>query len=143
MSLADDKFPSSVAFDAINQALQSDTARREDAVKKTKAVFGFNLKNGAGETEGWYVDLKDKGVVGKGAGPKADGEQTLYLYQRVRLTVETATLSMSDEDFGKLVQGRANAQNLFMAGKLKIKGNMMMATKLEPVLKQAQTQAKL
>lgn len=72
-----DKFPSSVAFDAINQALQSDEPTRTDAVKKTKAIFGFQLKNKAGETEGWYVDLKDKGEVGKGstlgAGRKTDG----------------------------------------------------------------------
>ena len=32
---------------------------------------------------------------------------------------------MSDENFGKLVSGKGNAQQLFMAGKLKIKGNAM------------------
>lgn len=44
------------------------------------------------------------------------------------------TLSLSDTDFGKLVAGKANAQNLFMSGKLKVKGDVMKATKLEPVL---------
>ena len=44
------------------------------------------------------------------------------------------TLSLSDDDFGKLVSGKANAQRLFMAGKLKVKGDVMKATKLEPVL---------
>jgi putative sterol carrier protein len=34
-------------------------------------------------------------------------------------------LSVSDENFGKLVSGKANAQQLFMSGKLKIKGNAM------------------
>jgi putative sterol carrier protein len=34
------------------------------------------------------------------------------------------TLSLSDDDFGKLVSGKANAQKLFMSGKLKIKGKM-------------------
>lgn len=48
------------------------------------------------------------------------------------------TLSLSDEDFGKLVSGKANAQKLFMGGKLKVKGDVMKATKLEPVLKKAQ-----
>lgn len=47
-------------------------------------------------------------------------------------------LSLSDDDFGKLVSGKANAQRLFMGGKLKIKGDVMKATKLEPVLKKAQ-----
>jgi putative sterol carrier protein len=52
-------------------------------------------------------------------------------------------MSLSDEDFGKLVSGKANAQKLFMTGKLKIKGDVMKATKAEPVLKKAQTKAKL
>lgn len=53
------------------------------------------------------------------------------------------TLSLSDEDFGKLVAGQANAQRLFMSGKLKVKGDVMKATKMEPILKKAQTKAKL
>lgn len=55
----------------------------------------------------------------------------------------TVTLSLSDEDFGKLVAGKANAQRLFMSGKLKVKGDVMKATKMEPILKRAQTKAKL
>ena len=50
---------------------------------------------------------------------------------------------MSDSDFGNLVAGKGNAQKLFMSGKLKIKGNVMKATKIEPILKKAQTKAKL
>jgi putative sterol carrier protein len=57
--------------------------------------------------------------------------------------MDTVTLSLSDEDFGKLVAGQANAQRLFMSGKLKVKGDVMKATKMEPILKKAQTKAKL
>lgn len=53
------------------------------------------------------------------------------------------TLSLSDADFGSLVAGKANAQRLFMSGKLKIKGDVMKATKLDPILKKAQNKAKL
>ncbi|KAK4697539.1 hypothetical protein P7C71_g551, partial [Lecanoromycetidae sp. Uapishka_2] len=126
MSLKSDSFPSSAAFDAINSSLQSDDAERKDAVKKGNAVFAFTLKNNAGETESWFIDLKQKGEVGKGTPEKAD-----------------VTLSLSDEDFGKLVSGKTQAQRLFMSGKLKIKGDVMKATKMEPVLKKAQTKAKL
>ena len=35
------------------------------------------------------------------------------------------TLSLSDDDFGKLVSGKTQAQRLFMSGKLKIKGDVM------------------
>ena len=120
MSLKNDAFPSSTAFDAIAQALSSDAARK-DAIKTGGAIFSFNLKNKAGETQQWYLDLKETGTVGKGAAPegkKAD-----------------VTLTLPDEDFAKLVAGQANAQKMFMGGKLKVKGNVMKATKLETVLK--------
>ena len=71
-----DAFPSSAAFDAINAALQSDAAERKDAVNKAKAIVAFTLKNDKGQEESWYLDLKEKGEVGKGApkdGKKADG----------------------------------------------------------------------
>jgi SCP-2 sterol transfer family len=41
------------------------------------------------------------------------------------LLYPAVTLSLSDEDFGKLATGKANAQKLFMSGKLKIKGKML------------------
>lgn len=53
------------------------------------------------------------------------------------------TLILAEEEFGKLVTGKAKAQQLFMSGKLKIKGDVMKATRMEPVLKKAQTTAKL
>lgn len=53
------------------------------------------------------------------------------------------TIVVSDADFDKLVQGRQKAQNLFMQGKLKIRGDIMKATRLDPILQKAQTKAKL
>ncbi|KAH6652944.1 SCP2 sterol-binding domain-containing protein [Truncatella angustata] len=126
MSLKNDKFPSSAAFDAINSALNSSEADKKDAIKQGNAVFAFTLKNKAGETESWHIDLKQSGSVGKGLGTKP-----------------TVTLSLSDEDFSKLVAGQANAQRLYISGKLKVKGDVMKATKMEPILKKAQTKAKL
>ena len=76
MALSNPDFPSSQAFDVINEALQSDEAERKDAIKKGGCVFAFTLKNKAGKTESWHVDLKKDGTVGKGAAPsggKADG----------------------------------------------------------------------
>ncbi|KAI2795226.1 Fatty acid-binding protein [Penicillium oxalicum] len=129
MSLKKDSFPASAAFDVINQALQSDDAERKDAINKAKAIVSFNLKNEKGEEASWYLDLKNKGEVGQGAAP-AGGKADV-------------TLTLSDADFESLVNGKANAQRLFMGGKLKIKGNIMKATKMEPILKKAQGKAKL
>jgi putative sterol carrier protein len=47
------------------------------------------------------------------------------------------TLSLSDEDFAQMAAGKANSQKLFMTGKLKIKGDMMKASKLTPILGKA------
>ncbi|KAI4152162.1 MAG: hypothetical protein LQ340_003077 [Diploschistes diacapsis] len=129
MSLKNDAFPSSQAFELINSAFQSNDAERQDAIKNAQAIFAFALKNSAGATESWHIDLKEKGVVDKGEAPsgkKAD-----------------VTLQLSDTDFGKLVSGTAKAQQLFMSGKLKLKGNMAKALKLDPILKKAQTKSKL
>ncbi|KAK6340472.1 hypothetical protein TWF730_002223 [Orbilia blumenaviensis] len=123
MALKNDAFPASAAFDFISAALQ-DESEKNDAIKKGGAVFCFTLKNAAGQTDSWFIDLKKTGVVGKGeapAGAKPD-----------------ITLSLSEENFGKLVEGKANAQKLFMSGGLKVKGDMMKATRAEVVLKKAQ-----
>ncbi|KAI9840378.1 MAG: hypothetical protein M1838_004087 [Thelocarpon superellum] len=128
MSLKNDAFPSSGAFDTISSSL-ADAAERKDAIKKGGAVFAFTLKNAQGETDSWYIDLKETGTVGKGTGP--EGKKV------------DVTLSLSDDDFTKLVCGKANAQRLFMSGKLKVKGDVMKATKAEPILKKAGIKVKL
>lgn len=142
-----DKFPSSAAFDEINNALNASEADRKDAMKQGNAVFAFTLKNAAGETQSWHIDLKNKGAVGTGVGEKPTGAFARFPQdpeQQALLTCPTAvTLSLSESDFGSLVAGKANAQRLFMSGKLKIKGDVMKATKLDPILKKAQTKAKL
>ncbi|KIX07834.1 uncharacterized protein Z518_02488 [Rhinocladiella mackenziei CBS 650.93] len=129
MSLKNDAFPSSVAFDAISDAMSANEADRKDAIEKTGAIFAFKLTNNKGQEEAWYLDFKNTGLVGKGEAPegkKAD-----------------VTLLLSDENFGKLVAGTSKPQTLFMSGKLKIRGNVMKATKMEPILAKAKAQSKL
>nr|POE66126.1 fatty acid-binding protein [Quercus suber] len=128
MSLKDDSFPSSVAFDQIASALSSD-AEKKDAVKKGGAIFAFQLKNSSGQEKAWYIDLKETGTVGQGAAPA--GKKA------------GITMILSEENFAKLIAGKANAQKLFMGGKLKVKGDVMKATKIEPVLKKVQANSKL
>lgn len=68
-------------------------------------------------SESWYIDLKTTGAVGKGLAPEGSKPDIV--------------LSLSDADFQRLVDGKAAAQKLFMGGKLKVKGNVMKATKVE------------
>ncbi|KAI9708554.1 MAG: hypothetical protein M1828_002706 [Chrysothrix sp. TS-e1954] len=127
--LLPDAFPSSEAFELIQQSLTSDPNEQKNAVKQGGGIFAFTLKNPQGQVDSWHIDLKNKGVVGKGVAPEG-GKATV-------------TLQLSDADFQKLIEGKANAQNMFMSGKLKIKGDVMKATKIETVLNKARSKAKL
>lgn len=105
-----------MAFDLIAASLTSEPAKK-DAIKKGNAIFAFTLTNAAKASESWYIDLKKTGAVGKGLAPEGAKPDVV--------------LSLSDEDFQKLVDGKAAAQKLFMGGKLKVKGDVMKATKAE------------
>ncbi|KAF9583356.1 hypothetical protein BGW38_009676 [Lunasporangiospora selenospora] len=105
-------------------------ADRKEQVKKVKCIFQFNVKNKDGKVATWTLDLKSgSGALHKGTvtGLKPD-----------------ITIDVADADFVSLAEGKANGQKLFMSGKIKVKGAIMMATKLETVFKGLQgPQAKL
>lgn len=149
MGISDPAFPASAAFDQIQEGLAKSDADRQDAIKKGGAIFAFTLKNKEGKEGSWYLDLKSKGEVGRGLAPegqKPAGMSMILQSQEKKMAFHDdefrsntcvfflVTLVLADEDFGKLVAGSAKAQSLFMGGKLKIKGDMMKATKLEPIL---------
>jgi putative sterol carrier protein len=138
MPVSDPTFPASQAFDLMESALGASEADRKEAIKKGGAVFAFTLKNKANKQESWYIDLKKTGTVGKGLAPAGDKPTGRFyaVFNSICLT-DLVTLVLSDDDFGKLVKGTAKAQTLFMGGKLKIKGDLMKATRLEPILGQA------
>jgi putative sterol carrier protein len=125
MPLANPTFPSSQALEAINSYLGEHPDERDKFVKQTRASFGIVLTNDGGDSASWTIDLKDKGEVREG------------------VEKPTVTLKMDQQIFADLVAGKAKAQALFMAGKIKITGDLMKSTKLEPVLKKMQVNAKL
>ncbi|KIY68846.1 sterol-binding-like protein [Cylindrobasidium torrendii FP15055 ss-10] len=93
---------------------------KKDQINKVKGVFEIKLKNAEGTEETWTIDLKNEGKVTKGASPV--GKPNI-------------TLTMADETFSDLAAGKTTGQKAFMSGKLKAKGNIMLATKLDGVLK--------
>lgn len=44
------------------------------------------------------------------------------------------TITMTAEDFAAMLEGKLNATSAFMAGKLKVKGDMSLAMKLQSLL---------
>uniref|UniRef100_A0A8C2SNW9 Hydroxysteroid dehydrogenase like 2 n=1 Tax=Coturnix japonica TaxID=93934 RepID=A0A8C2SNW9_COTJA len=87
----------------------------KEIVKSTQGVFQFELSGDEGGT--WYLDLKtSSGSAGFGKPPAA----------------ADVVMSMSSGDFVKMF----TANMAFMSGKLRIKGNMALALKLEKMLTQ-------
>ncbi|XP_076065407.1 sterol carrier protein X-related thiolase [Oratosquilla oratoria] len=117
-SAADD-FQSASIFDMIEKALAADG---EALVKKVKGIFCFQVKGGPGGSEAkWIVDAKNgSGKVVRDGNTKPD-----------------VTITMEDSDLVNLMNGTLNAQKAFFQGKLKIKGNMGLAMKLQEFQSQA------
>jgi len=96
-------------------------AEKQAQIKKANGIFELQVTNDAKETTTWTIDMKKTGTVYKGkATPKGD-----------------VTIILSDETLVDLAAGKINGQKAFMTGKLKTKGNMMLATKLGGVLEAA------
>ena len=90
-------------------------AFKMDQIKKVGGVFVFNVDGSI-----FFIDLKNgKGDVGVGSSPHpAD-----------------ITILVGDNDFEALATGKMKGQAAFLKGLVKIKGNMMLAMKLDSVFK--------
>jgi putative sterol carrier protein len=83
----------------------------KEQAKTIGAVYKFVLDGEGGGT--WVMNLKDNPGVYEG-----DGEAQ-------------CTIKMNAKDYVDMLEGRANGQQLFFAGKLKIEGDMGLAMKLQ------------
>ena len=93
-------------------------------VKQVKGVIVFDVSG-----HPFTIDLKTPpGAVYPG--PPKSGKPSL-------------TITVSDDDMVALADGKLNAQQAFMRGKLKLKGNMALAMKLGKVIEAAKPAAKL
>ncbi|MFD2639356.1 SCP2 sterol-binding domain-containing protein [Piscibacillus salipiscarius] len=96
-------------FQEIDAALNEDPSR----AKGVEAVYQFYL-----DGEAYQLVLKgNEGYATVGEDEDPD-----------------CTLKMSQEDFIKMVEGNLNGTQAFMSGRLKIKGNMGLALKLQDIL---------
>jgi len=124
-------YKSSEVISAIAQVFEKyNDEERKAQLKKNNGVFEFRVKDDAGKEACWTIDLKKTGTVKKGEA-KSHGMKP------------DVSIILSDETFIELVEGKTTGQKAFMTGKLKTKGNMMLATKLDVVLKSAKGRTKL
>jgi putative sterol carrier protein len=112
-------FHASAIFQSMNAALMSKSkAEIQKIVAETNAIFQFEIKNGFSMLQTWSIDLKHM-----------PAQVTLGSHAQPDIIVQ-----LQDDDFVLLARGKLTGQKAFMSGKLKLKGNMMLAMKLETLL---------
>ena len=98
------------AKEKMDEAATKITEHKEKAAA-IGAVYKFVLAGDGGGT--WVMNLKDNPGVTEGEGDAA------------------CTIKMAANDYVDMLEGRANGQQLFFSGKLKIEGDMGLAMKLQ------------
>ncbi|KAI0001444.1 sterol-binding-like protein [Russula compacta] len=99
---------------------------KAEQLKKNNGIFELRVNNDAGKEATWTLDLKKTGAVKKGDA-KSHGLKP------------DVTIFLSDGTFVDLADGKTTGQKAFMTGALRTKGNMMLATRLDPLLKVCET----
>ncbi|ETW07565.1 hypothetical protein H310_02052 [Aphanomyces invadans] len=112
-SSAQPKLRSALLFASIGEAIKT---KGPELVSKVKGTIQFVITPGGA----WHVDLKNGTGSIEATSKPAD------------ITITTA-----DDDFMAIAEGKLNAQQAFMKGKLKVKGNMGLAMKLPVVIEAA------
>lgn len=110
---------SDFASDKIFVEIEGKLRESPDLAKSIKAVYAFQITKGD-VTKVTLVDLK----------------QNKMSHHNVADNVKAdCTILIKDEDFVGLASGKSNPQQMFMKGTLKVKGNIMLAQKLEKLFK--------
>lgn len=104
----------SEVFTEINNRLQADPSK----VKGMNAIYAFDLGD-ADDGGQYHINLKD-GSADVGAGAPEN---------------PNITITMKPADFVDLATGKLDGTMAFMSGKIKIKGDMGLAMKLQSVLR--------
>lgn len=108
----------SMKVEEIWNLLEETAKTNQEAVEGMKTdTYGFKL---SGDEAGEYTLDFESGDVKISEGLEDETD---------------CTLELSDKNFKKLVNGNLNATSAFMMGKVKVKGNIGLALKLEKLLK--------
>ncbi|CAO3684687.1 unnamed protein product [Umbelopsis ramanniana] len=117
-------FQSSELLANLKDALQNGLSAEEKAklLKQVNGVFEFVIKNAEGKEQIFTIDLRKDG----------EGE----LYKGKGKAKPSVSITIKDNDFIDLASGKLNGQKAYMTGKLKARGQLMLAMKLDSVFKQ-------
>ncbi len=126
---------STAKLENLSRNLADNNTLAEEAAKKLDSNVSFDVFNKKGEKVKWILHAKKGKKVELTKLGNSDSQSAEESDIRIRI---------SDLNLIKLIRGKQSAQRLFMAGKLKIKGNVLKAAYIEKLLKYAgQEKAKL
>ncbi|XP_046555171.1 peroxisomal multifunctional enzyme type 2-like [Haliotis rubra] len=109
--------PSQLQSDKVFELMQDQVKSRPGLASKINAIIMWVITKGGKPVSEWTVDMKTSknGDIYRGK-PKSGKAE--------------CTLTVSDDNIMDLVTGKLAPPQAFMAGKLKVKGNIMLAQKL-------------
>ncbi|MCL4468184.1 MAG: SCP2 sterol-binding domain-containing protein [Deltaproteobacteria bacterium] len=110
------EFPKTVK-ELFEKTIPDNINRDLEKAKGLNAVYQFDI---TGAEAGTWVVNATPAKQGVSSGPSPDAK---------------CTITVTDKDILDIVSGKLNPQMAFMSGKLKIKGDMGLALKLQNVLK--------
>ena len=109
-------FRSTAVFEKIAVKLKTDPT----LTKKVKGTFLFNVTGGpSGASATWLVDAKGTEGVKSAVPPASKAD---------------CTITISDDNMVAMAAGKLNGMQAFMAGKMKVKGNMGLAQKFGAIV---------
>jgi putative sterol carrier protein len=107
------RFDMTTASDKLKQ-MGAKIAEKKSQASAIGAIFKFALEGDGGGN--FIVNLKDNPGVTEGDG------------------AAECTIRMTSQDFVDLTEGKANGQQLFFTGRLKVEGDMSLALRLQPLM---------
>ncbi|KAK6179329.1 hypothetical protein SNE40_011716 [Patella caerulea] len=115
---------SQLQSDDVFERLSKEISQRKGLAAKINAIFLWNITKGGKQASQWTVDMKSSksGEIYRGEpkGKKAD-----------------CILTVDDGNMVDITTGKLPAPQAFMTGKLKVKGNIMLAQKLGQLFQEA------
>jgi putative sterol carrier protein len=118
MSVEDEKMIQNYSMEEIFDKIEKALNENSKPIEGLNVIYQYDLSGEDGAT--YQLHLSDgKAKVEKSALAKAD-----------------CTLQMSVNDFKEMLMGSLSGTAAFMSGKLKVKGNIGLAMKMENILRQ-------